>query len=169
MRDFLSPSILVLFLQINRREIYICIFSVFKTATMSFKGLIITGLILISSSSVLAQESSFTWYFEGNKQLFKKNYDLAIEAYNKAIELDKNADYAWFNRGNAKFEQKLYKEARLDYNKTILLNAEYAEAYHGRGMCKIFTGDTEGGCKDLKTSKNMDFKPSRYAMDDHCK
>lgn len=136
---------------------------------MSSKGLITIGLILLSSASVMAQKSGYAWYFEGNKQLFKKNYDLAIDAYNKAIELDENADYAWFNRGNAKFEQKLYKEARLDYNKTIILNSEYAEAYHGRGMCKVFMGDTEGGCKDLKTSKNMDFKPSRYAMDEHCK
>lgn len=136
---------------------------------MSLKGIIIVGLIFFSSGSLIAQKSSFSWYFEGNKQLFKKNYDLAIEAYNKCIEMDENADYAWFNRGNAKFEQKLYKEARLDYNKTIILNDQYAEAYHGRGMCKIFTGDKEGGCKDLKTSKGMDFKPSREAMNEHCK
>jgi len=125
--------------------------------------------MFLSSSSLLAQKSSYAWYFEGNKQLFKKNYEAAIAAYNKAIELDAKADYAWFNRGNAKFEQKKYKEARLDYNKTILLNPEYAEAYHGRGLCKIFTGDKEGGCKDLKISKGMDFKPSKDALNDHCK
>lgn len=141
----------------------------FKTAIMSFRGLLIICLMFLSSSTLLAQKSSYAWYFEGNKQLFKKNYDLAIDAYNKAIELDKNADYAWFNRGNAKFEQKLYQEARLDYNKTIILNQEYAEAYHGRGMCKIFMGDPNGGCKDLKKSKSMDFKASREAMNEHCK
>ena len=133
------------------------------------KGLTIICLLVLVSGSVLAQKSSYAWYFEGNKQLFKKNYEAAIEAYNKAIELDQNADYAWFNRGNAKYEQKLYQEARLDYNKTILINEEYAEAYHGRGMCKIFLGDQDGGCKDLKTSKNMEFKPSREAMNEHCK
>ena len=135
---------------------------------MSLKGVIIICFML-TASSLQAQKSSYAWYFEGNKQLFKKNYDLAIEAYNRAIELDVNADYAWFNRGNAKFEQKLYKDARLDYNKTIILNDEYAEAYHGRGMCKIFMGDNDGGCEDLKKSKNMDFRPSREAMNEHCK
>ena len=136
---------------------------------MLIKGLVIIGLMALCSGSSLAQKSSFAWYFEGNKQLFKKNYDAAIKAYNKCIEMDENADYAWFNRGNAKFEQDLFKEARLDFNKTILLNPEYAEAYHGRGMCKIFTGEVDGGCKDLKTSKGMNFKPSREAMNEHCK
>ena len=83
--------------------------------------------------------------------------------------MDENADYAWFNRGNAKFEQEMWQEARLDYNKTILLNKDYVEAYHGRGMCKIFMGDKDGGCKDLKTAKNDEFRPSREAMNEYCK
>jgi len=135
---------------------------------MNTKLLFIVMAILCSSTS-FGQKSAYAWYFEGNKQLFKKNYDLAIEAYNKTIEMDKNADYAYFNRGNAKFEQKLYKSARLDYNKTILLNDEYAEAYYGRGRCKIYMGDREGGCKDLQISKKMEFKPARMLMNEECK
>ncbi len=125
-------------------------------------------LLMLAGFSAFSQNSSFAWYFEGNKQLYRKNYDAAIEAYNKAIEMDENADYAYFNRGNAKFEQKQYKSARLDYNKTILMNDEYAEAYFGRGRCKIFMGDIEGGCKDLKIAKKMEFRPAIYEMNEHC-
>lgn len=129
---------------------------------------VLTLVFMFATISAFSQNSSFAWYFEGNKQLFKKNYDAAIEAYNKTIEMDENADYAYFNRGNAKFEQEDYAHARLDYNKTIQMNDEYAEAYFGRGRCKIFMGDTAGGCKDLKIAKKMEFRPAIDEMNEHC-
>jgi len=133
------------------------------------KKLLLVSLVLLCSGVTFAQKSAFAWYFEGNKMLFRKDYLAAIEAYDKAILLNPNADYAWFNRGNAKFEQENYKEARLDYNKTIMLNPEYAEAYFGRGQCKIFIGDQNGGCKDLKKAEKIGFKPAKDAFNEHCK
>ena len=134
----------------------------------SFALLIVFSGIYISVS--VAQESSYSYYFEGNKQLFKKNYKAAVEAYNKGLELDPNADYLYFNRGNAKFELKNYKGARLDYNKTIMINKEYAEAYYGRGRAKLFlTPPDNSGCKDLKTARKMDFKSAKIALQELCK
>ena len=129
---------------------------------------VLTIVLMLATISAFSQNSSYAWYFEGNKQLFRKNYDEAINACDKAIEMDETADYAYFNRGNAKFEQKDYKSARLDYNKTILMNDEYAEAYFGRGRCKIFMGDIDGGCKDLKIAKKMEFRPAIEEMNEHC-
>ena len=125
--------------------------------------------VILPTLSVFAQDSAYGWYFEGNKQLYRKNYEADINAYNKAIEMEPNADYAFFNRGNAKFEQKNYKGARLDYNKTIILNPDYAEAYYGRGRAKVHLGDQAGGCKDLKIAKKMDFKEARDAIEELCK
>ena len=56
----------------------------------------------------------------------------------------------------------------MDYNKTILMNPEYAEAYYGRGRCKIYMNDAEGGCKDLKIAKKMEFRPAIEAMNEYC-
>lgn len=125
--------------------------------------------LLIPCLSIYAQDSAYGWYFEGNKQFFRKKYDEAILAYNKSIELDPNADYAFFNRGNAKFEQDNYKGARLDYNKTIIINKDYAEAYYGRGRTKVKLGDQDGGCKDLKIARKMEFKAAREAIEELCK
>ena len=134
----------------------------------SFALLIVFSGLYISVS--VAQESSYSYYFEGNKQLFKKNYKAAVEAYNKGLELDPNADYLYFNRGNAKFELKNYKGARLDYNKTIMINKEYAEAYYGRGRAKLFLSPPDNsGCKDLKTARKMDFKSAKIALQELCK
>ena len=127
-----------------------------------------TFISLISNTS-FAQESSYTYYFEGNKQLFKKNFEAAVVAYNKGLELDPNADYIYFNRGNAKFELKNYKAARLDYNKSIILNKDYAEAYYGRGRAKLLLKPPDqSGCKDLKTAKRMDFKSAKIAIEEMC-
>ncbi len=133
------------------------------------KYIILLSLSFLLTSVTFAQKSSFAWYFEGNKMLFRKDYPAAIEAYDKAILLNPNADYAWFNRGNAKFEQAKYKGARLDYNKTIMLNPEYAEAFYGRGQCKIFLGEKDDGCKDLKKADRFGFKPAKDAINEHCK
>ncbi|HIN40359.1 MAG TPA: tetratricopeptide repeat protein [Flavobacteriales bacterium] len=133
------------------------------------KNILLVLLALLLSGMLFAQKSAFAWYFEGNKMLFRKDYPAAIEAYDKAILLNPNADYAWFNRGNAKFEQVNYKSARLDYNKTILLNPEYAEAFYGRGLCKIFMGDQDAGCKDLKKADRFGFKPAKDAINEHCR
>ena len=125
---------------------------------------------LLSNNTTIAQESSYVYYFEGNKQLFKKNYEAAVKAYNKGLELDPNADYLYFNRGNAKFELKNYKGARLDYNKAIILNKNYAEAYYGRGRAKLlFKPPDPSGCKDLKTARRMDFKSAKIAIQELCK
>ena len=126
-------------------------------------------LFLLLPCLGISQDSAYGWYFEGNKQFFRKNYEDAIVAYNKSIEMDPNADYAFFNRGNAKFELQNYKGARLDYNKTIILNEDYAEAYYGRGRAKVKMGDQEGGCKDLKVARRMEFKPARQAIEELCK
>ena len=131
--------------------------------------ILLTSIMIFSTGVLFAQNSAYGWYFEGNKQLFRKNYEAAVKAYDKAIEMDENADYAYYNRGNARFEQKQYMEARLDYNKTILINPEYAEAYYGRGRCKIFLGDKEGGCKDLQEAKKMEFTPAKEEIEIYCK
>ena len=39
------------------------------------------------------------WCEMGNSYYNKKNYDKAIECYEKAIEIDPNFENAWFNMG----------------------------------------------------------------------
>lgn len=134
----------------------------------SFSLLFVFSVLCTLTS--IGQETSYSYYFEGNKQLFKKNYEAAVEAYNKGLEMDPNADYLYFNRGNAKFELKNYKGARLDYNKTLMINKEYAEAYYGRGRAKLLlTPPDNSGCKDLKTARRMDFKSAKIALQELCK
>ena len=62
----------------------------------------------------------------------EKKYDLAIEAYSKAIELKNDYYIAYNNRGTTKLEKTDLDAAIKDFNKAIELNKDYAYAYNNR-------------------------------------
>ena len=62
-----------------------------------------------------------------------KQYEKAIEDYNKAIELNPNDAEVYTNRGNPYYKLKRYEKAIEDYSKAIKLNPNDAVAYYNRG------------------------------------
>ena len=69
-------------------------------------------------------------------------YDLgernaAMEAFDKAIEINPSYAKAYFNRGILKFDIHLYTEAIRDYSKAIEIDPKYAEAYYHRGIANF--------------------------------
>lgn len=61
-----------------------------------------------------------------------KDFDKAIEFYNKAIEIDKTCALAFNNRGYSYFNKKEYENALQDYDKAILLNPKLQIAKDNR-------------------------------------
>lgn len=61
-----------------------------------------------------------------------KDFDKAIEFYNKAIEIDKTCALAFNNRGYSYFNKKEYENALQDYDKAILLNPKLQIAKNNR-------------------------------------
>ena len=61
------------------------------------------------------------------------DYERAIEALTKAIELNPNYAIAYYNRGLAYGEKGDYERAIKDYSKTIDLQPDLAEAHYNRG------------------------------------
>jgi tetratricopeptide (TPR) repeat protein len=83
--------------------------------------------------------------FESGLAKYKiKNYQSAIEDYNKAIKLQPEHVNSYFNRGLAKY----HVGAIQDYTKVIQLNDFHAEAYRHRGLAKYALGDYEGAMQD---------------------
>ncbi|MBF0279031.1 MAG: tetratricopeptide repeat protein [SAR324 cluster bacterium] len=81
-----------------------------------------------TQSSWMAFQNMGIVYREKNKE------QLAIEHFNKAIQINGNLDFTYYNRGNAYLELKQYKQAILDYRKAISLNPKMGHYYNNLGI-----------------------------------
>lgn len=103
----------------------------------------------------------YNLYHGGNRESAKKNYVLAMEAYNQALEIDENTDCVWFNIGNVQYELEDFQAALQAYSRCIEINSEYAEAYFGRALSNFQLGRPHGGCFDMKLAKRLGFSPAK--------
>ena len=78
----------------------------------------------------------------------QREYDQAIEYYDKAIELNPQHTGAYNNRGLAKVDSGDLQGAIADYGKAIELNPQLVEAYNNRGNAKSDSGDLRGAIAD---------------------
>ena len=76
--------------------------------------------------------------------------DLALESYEKAIEIDSNYANAYLNRGHLFQTQDDYSKAMNDYLKAIELEPEYIYAYANKGNLNLILGNYEDAKKDFE-------------------
>jgi tetratricopeptide (TPR) repeat protein len=81
---------------------------------------------------------------------------LAMEDYNKAIELDPNYADAYYNRGLAHYDLKEYERAIEDYNKAIELDPNYVNAYYNRGLAYYYLMQYERAIEDYNKTIELD-------------
>ena len=90
------------------------------------------GLAAITQAIDLAPRAA--WYVNrGILYRRQQKYKLALDDYNKAIELNPNHANAYNNRGNLYQDKKKYELALDDYNKAIDINPNFAILYYNRG------------------------------------
>ncbi len=106
---------------------------------------------------------------------FKKDYNQAITAYNKAIKLDKKTVTAYLGRANTYLLKKEEIAAVADFETAIKLDKRNAQAYFGLGEARFRQGQYKKASKHFKDAKSLDPKnPLTYqylmlcyfAMDD---
>ena len=74
------------------------------------------------------------FYNQGNDLYASKDYQKALESYDKAIAIKPDYHQAWYNRGISLYELKRYQEAIESYHKAIVLKPDYDWAWHKRGV-----------------------------------
>ena len=71
---------------------------------------------------------------KGNTFVKEQKYAEAIEAYTKAIELDKNSPVYYCNRAAAYTNSEKFHEALDDCKRAIAINEDYAKAFSRMGL-----------------------------------
>lgn len=96
----------------------------------------ITGIAQQLEKKMIAntvQLSAEDWFEKGCKFQDKQDLENAIQAFNKAIQLNIKFAEAYNNRGNAYADTKEYDLAIADYNTAIEINPKDADYYYNRG------------------------------------
>jgi tetratricopeptide (TPR) repeat protein len=74
------------------------------------------------------------WFERGLLELNRNQYEAAVKAFSKAIEVDPGNHQAYNNRGIAWCQTGGYDQAIADYNKAIEIGGSSAEVYNNRGV-----------------------------------
>ena len=86
---------------------------------------------ILLGNTVQAQIAA-DWYQQGNEMFEKKDYNGAIDSYNRAIQMDPKYADAFSRRGNAKQRLQDYAGALADFSASIAINPK--PSYHNDGI-----------------------------------
>ena len=77
---------------------------------------------------------------KGAALYYQGKYDEAIQAYNKALEINPQFADAWSSKGNALNSLSKYDEAIQACDKAIEINPQFAEAWNNKGAALYYQG-----------------------------
>ena len=103
----------------------------------------------------LSEISATNWSEIGRQAIDANRWNEAINAYDKALELNPNDASAFNNRGFAYSNLGKYRQAILDYDRAIELNPKDADAYYNRGNAYSRLGNSIYANQDLKKAANL--------------
>jgi tetratricopeptide (TPR) repeat protein len=103
---------------------------------ISIPVIIILALGFSLFSPVAAENrtgDAVSWTQRGDDLQMQGRYGDAVDAYNKALEIDPYYSIAWNERGTALTALGYYEEAIRSYNKAIELDPYYGQAWDNKG------------------------------------
>ncbi|BCU13437.1 tetratricopeptide repeat protein [Microcystis aeruginosa] len=113
--------------------------------------------VTVAQSSQPNSTTAETYFKQGEDYRNNNQYDKAIAAYTKAIEINPQYAEAYFNRGNVYHDLKEYDKAIKDYNKAIEINPQYDYAYYNRGIVYSDLKEYDKAIKDY--NKAIEINP----------
>lgn len=88
--------------------------------------------------------------YRGNEYMKAREYQEAINAYSRSLELNPDEAATYCNRAMAYLRIKNYARAIDDANKTLSMEPDYVKAYHRRGKAYLATNKFELAIKDFQ-------------------
>ena len=110
----------------------------FKKSFFSINTFLLSLLIIFATNlELISQESHIQTAYNA---IQNKNYKVAVESYNSAIQKTDNFAPAYYGRGLAFYYLGEYDKAINDFNRAIKLEPNYFEAIYAKGICLVNTG-----------------------------
>jgi tetratricopeptide (TPR) repeat protein len=97
---------------------------------VKLKVIVVVLAITMLCNPVFGQNSAKDWNDQGGALNSQGKYDEAIQAYDKAIQLDPNYAKAWSNKGMALVNMGKLDEAIQAFDKAIWIDPSLSEAWY---------------------------------------
>jgi tetratricopeptide (TPR) repeat protein len=94
----------------------------------------------------------------GQEHYLARNYDRALDDFNRGIALDATHPFLFANRGNTHRRRGAFAAALADYSAAIQLDPEFPAAYAGRGLAHEGMGNVELARRDFETALRLPMK-----------
>jgi len=106
------------------------------------------------------------YYFRGLQHYFRNEFQSAIEAFEKAIELQPDYAAPWDSMGVTFGKIGDYDKSLEAFNKAIELEPDYAAAWYNKACVYSLKGDKEKALKHLSKAIDLDAKYKEEAKRD---
>ena len=101
------------------------------------------------AASIENKRSAEDARYRGNEYMKAKEYDEAINAYTRSIELNPSEAATYCNRAMAYLRTKNYARCIEDADKTLEMEPDYVKAFHRRGKAYLATNKFELAIRDF--------------------
>jgi tetratricopeptide (TPR) repeat protein len=108
----------------------------------------------------LATASSYVW--RGKRFYSSDDFELAIDSFNQAIELDPTVFEAYKGRADAHYVQGNYQLAIADYTSVLAAESDSATLYHRRGSAYYRMEDYAAAIVDFQHAISLEPNNAAY-------
>jgi tetratricopeptide (TPR) repeat protein len=122
----------------------------------------------IENQEILLTSQSDPSLDEGRQDVIHEYYQLAIEDYNRTVELNPDFIYARFNRAYVNSLAENFQAAIEEYTYCLEKEENFAQAYYNRGLLHIYMENPEKGCVDLSKAGELGIQSAYQVIYKFC-
>jgi tetratricopeptide (TPR) repeat protein len=122
----------------------------------------------IENQEILLPTQSNPPMDNGRQDFIHEYFQLAIEDYDRAIELNPDFIYARFNRAYVNSLTNNFQAAIQEYTYCLEKEEDFAQAYYNRGLLYIFMEDPAKGCVDLSKAGELGIQSAYQVIYKFC-
>jgi tetratricopeptide (TPR) repeat protein len=109
--------------------------------------------VLVNEFSPLTEAAKYL--DEGTALYYKGDYEKALQAYEKTIELDPDYAGAWYNKGVSLVKLDRHKESLKAFEKVLELDPDNAGAWYNKGVSLVNLGRYKESLKALEKALKL--------------